>query len=136
MLQHRLLRSKIPVAEKLLQPKIFKSAKQELVQMQQKQKQSYDENSKVLKPLKPGNNILMWKDNSWERGKVEKLHESPRSYVVNVNNRNYRRNRRDLRCAPEPVINNCNNSSCNNDNQVRMCSRPDRVKFKPKKFRN
>lgn len=110
----RMLRTKIPVSEKLLIPKIEPDIKNRLVARQGKNKLYYDKSAKVRKPFSPGENFLLRNviNKTWEPGKIIKKHVAPRSYVVETRNGSQlRRNSSFIRKSlvehdpiPSPII--------------------------------
>ena len=97
MLMSRTLRTKIPTAMKVLIPNVV-NPREELIQRQEKQKEQYDkiQRAKDLPPLDPGDVVRVRKGNVWEPAIVTQDNEHPRSYVVNRDGREIRRNRSDL----------------------------------------
>lgn len=96
----RRLRTKLPVSATLLKPQNAEFVKESLKTRQAKQKRKFDKHvpKSDLKPLIPGEKVLIKHNDQWIHGSVAEKHELPRSYVVKGNNgRKYRRNRRDLR---------------------------------------
>lgn len=68
----------------------------QLNQNQQKQKLYYDQGAKPRQPLHPGDVVRMKSDKQWKKGKINKNASTPRSYIVQVGDAQYRRNRKDL----------------------------------------
>lgn len=96
----RRLRTKLPVSATLLKPQNAEFVKESLKTRQAEQKRKFDKHvpKSDLKPLIPGEKVMIKHNDQWIHGSVAEKHESPRSYVVKGNNgRKYRRNRRDLR---------------------------------------
>ena len=99
MMFSRRLKTTLPTSAPLLQQKgLPKNLKKRFRKRQEKQKQYYDRGSKPLKPLKPGDNVVMQHKSTWKPATVTEEHHTPRSYVVeNEYGQQYRRNRRHLR---------------------------------------
>ncbi|MCG7875843.1 MAG: RNase H-like domain-containing protein, partial [Candidatus Thiodiazotropha endolucinida] len=95
----RKLKTTLPTSAPLLEPTGRpKNLKRRFRKRQKKQKGYYDRGSKPLKPLKPGENVLMQGKNTWTPATVTEEHSTPRSYIVeNQYGQQYRRNRRHLR---------------------------------------
>ena len=99
MMFSRRLKTTLPTSAPLLQQKgLPQNLKKRFRNRQEKQKRYYDRGSKPLKPLNPGDNIVMQHEKSWKPATVTEAHQTPRSYVVkNEYGQQYRRNRRHLR---------------------------------------
>lgn len=93
---HRILKTKLPTSEKSLQPVVIDPIEiQNLLQDRQlTQKKYYDKTAKDLPKLNKGDNILIQKGKTWEKGKIKDV-VNDRSYVVKNSSGNiYRRNRK------------------------------------------
>ena len=101
----RLLRSKLPTTKAVLEPRVV-NAKQDLTDRQTRFKQDYDHGATSLKPLKPGDVVRVQRKWGWDPAIVQRTHESPRSYVIQHEGGELRRNRRHLRRTREqpPLI--------------------------------
>ena len=86
MLMSRMLRAKLPAI----------SAQCQLQQRQDKYRQYYDRGSKRLTELQPGSVVCVRHENVWEPAVVIRKEGHPRSYIVTLEGREYRRNRRHL----------------------------------------
>ena len=95
MLMSRMLRAKLPARSRLLTPQVV-SAQCQLQQRQDNYKQYYDRGSKRLTELQPGSAVRMRHENVWEPAVVMRKEGHPRSYIVTLEGREYRRNRRHL----------------------------------------
>ncbi|PJE77411.1 hypothetical protein CI610_03666 [invertebrate metagenome] len=107
LLMSRSLRSKIPVKNTMLMPKVAENAREQLTTRQEHQKFHYDKHAQCLPSLMPGDAVRMRVQKTWEPAVVQQRHTTPRSYVVQTpNGRSYRRNRNHLLKTPEepPVI--------------------------------
>lgn len=103
LFNHR-IKTKLPVADTLLQPEMCKDVKNKLLDKQLLQKQYYDSSSKPLKPLVKDENIVILKGNVWEPGVVKDCCVTPRSYIVqDQRGKIYRRNRRFLKRSSNPI---------------------------------
>jgi hypothetical protein len=78
------------------------NVKQRIESSRAKQKQYFDEGSKELPDLKVGDTVRMRLpgQKTWSKGIVVKK-AGVRSFVVRVNGKNYRRNRRQIILTPE-----------------------------------
>ena len=101
----RLLRSKLPTTKAVLEPRVV-NAKQDLTDRQTRFKQDYDRGATPLKPLKPGDVVRVQRKWGWDPAIVQRTHGSPRSYVIQHEGGELRRNRRHLRRTQEqpPLI--------------------------------
>ncbi|KAK3741612.1 hypothetical protein QZH41_006978 [Actinostola sp. cb2023] len=97
----------LPTSGSLLHPSSYnyQQVMQNLQERQVKQKEYYDRGSKPLNPLRPGDQIHLRDEsqNIWIPGTVTAKTEQPRSYIVDVNGSQYRRNRRDILDARDPT---------------------------------
>ncbi|KAL7880974.1 hypothetical protein SRHO_G00032280 [Serrasalmus rhombeus] len=76
---------------------VTSSVKQQLERRQRKQKEYYDQGSKLLQKLQIGDSVRTWRDGTWNPAQVTALTEHPRSYVVRTpDGQQYRRNRKFL----------------------------------------
>ncbi|KAL3999170.1 nuclear receptor co-repressor 2 [Sarotherodon galilaeus] len=65
---------------------------------QQKQREYFNQGTRVLQQLQVGDTVRMWQQGVWNPAKVTGLSEHPRSYVVQMpDGQTYRRNRKFLR---------------------------------------
>ena len=101
MLMQRRTRTTLPTASKLLKPKVVQNVHENLKLKQETQKRYFDRGTKQLPLFKEGERVKMRLPNkSWKDAKVVTKSTFPRSYVVECEGRQYRRNRVDLRkCA-------------------------------------
>ena len=106
----RRTRHSLPLSKPLLKPHVIKNVPQMLKDKRAKSKTKYDENAKELPNLISGQSIRMKPSSSdyskkWRYGTcVSEV--GTRSYVVDVDGKQYRRNRRDLRSTREPTDSN------------------------------
>jgi len=91
----RLLRSKLPTKQSLLQPKVVQ-AHDDLTRRQQRQKLYYDKRASPLQKLSPGDVVRVQRGKVWEPAIVKSAHVNPRSYLVQSQHGQLRRNRRHL----------------------------------------
>jgi hypothetical protein len=98
----RRTRSLIPAVSKKFEQQQLPNVKQRIESSRAKQKQYFDEGSKELPELKVGDTVRMRLpgQKTWSRGTVVKK-AGVRSFVVRVNGKNYRRNRRQVIPTPE-----------------------------------
>ena len=95
MSMSRMLRSKLPARSSLLAPQTV-DGRCQLQQRQLTHKQYYDIGSKQLSELQPGNVVRVRQHDAWEPAVVVRKEGHPRSYIINRDGREYRRNRRHL----------------------------------------
>ena len=96
LLQSRSLRTKLPIDEKLLTPKLvnLSEIEEKINNSKLKQKINYDKNSKITEvEFTEGEHVLLRniKRNIWEKAKIIKKLEF-KSYLVECNGGVYRRN--------------------------------------------
>ncbi|KAG5889762.1 hypothetical protein JTB14_003856 [Gonioctena quinquepunctata] len=97
MMLNRTLRTKIPILENKLLPRVEKDIRKRKQESQSLQQYYYNKNAKNLCELKEGEKVYLRRGNAWQEGEIKKIHNSPRSYIVSTKQGEYRRNRRDLR---------------------------------------
>ena len=90
-----LLRSKLPTKQTLLQPKVV-DAHKDLKHRQQRQKSYYDKGTSPLPQLNPGDVVHVQRGKVWEPAVVRASHVQPRSYLVQSQHGQLRRNRRHV----------------------------------------
>ena len=95
MLMSRLLRSKQPTRQSLLQPKVVQ-AHDDLTRRQQRQTLYYDKRASPLQKLSPGDVVRVQSGKVWEPAVVRSAHVNPRFYLVQSQHGQLRRNRRHL----------------------------------------
>ena len=105
-LMGRRCKTLLPMQDVLLQPRY--STKEDMCALsknKERQRVYYDKHTKPLKAISPGETVRMQLpgQDTWSAGKCSRL-VAPRSYLINVGNSTYRRNRRDLISAGEPPI--------------------------------
>ena len=95
LLFRRRLRTKLPVLPSTLRPKVVQGQDQ-LQQQKVKQAKHYDKGTKPLPPLQRGEIVRVRVKDEWQPALVTGRHQSPRSYVINHQGREKRRNRSQL----------------------------------------
>jgi len=106
LLNSRLMRTKIPVSEKLLIPKLAKNLEKQFKRKKYNVAKNYNKNVKFRQNFVIGQKIRIKNitSNIWLPGEIVNFCNSPRSYIVKDANDNvYRRNSRFLRknlCSP------------------------------------
>ncbi len=99
MLMGRRTRTRLPTNAKLLLPDYNTTGiKTSMEKKQLKQKVYYDRGAKPLQPLQEGENVKIRdpKTNIWQPGQITHVNAEPRSYTVESNGGEYRRNRSDI----------------------------------------
>jgi hypothetical protein len=99
LLFNRYIRGPLPLSTRRLVPHV-PEALPFLKERQNKQKEVHDDHCKALTPLTEGDHILMRtdKDSEWRPGRISKVHEQPRSYIIDTpNGAKVRRNRVHLK---------------------------------------
>ena len=106
MLMGRRLRTSIPVTEDLLKPQLYdpEDVLPQLKERQRKQKLQHDRKAKELPPLRDGEVVRDREGNKWKPARVTQVLPSPRSYKVETERGEYRRNRRHLLRTEESQI--------------------------------
>ena len=102
----RRTRGVLPVGKKLLAPKALdtKHVSSHLELKCQQQKTYYDQRARPLPPLKAQQVVRLQTNKGHEKpGVIKQPAAQPQSYTVQVEGKEYRRNRRHLLAVPEPV---------------------------------
>lgn len=98
---NRRLRTSLPTAATLLAPfsADAKEIHDKLKLRQIKSKYNFDKHAnRELRPLHPGEPVVMLTGNKWSNAKIVEKHRTPRSYIVKTSDgRHFRRNRKHLR---------------------------------------
>lgn len=105
LLNSRMCKTKVPISSNLLLPSLCSNVQEKMQTKRVLNEKSFNKNAKVLKPLKEGSNVTVFnhKTNNWDSGKIEKYHDSPRSYILKDSHGNsIRRNRYDIRSSVNP----------------------------------
>lgn len=103
-LMSRVLRTKVPICNSVLKPKVQSSVKESILSSQSKSKLYYDRNAKPRKELTQPN-VVYKKDGVWKPAKIIGKGAGPRSYLIEEENgRVLRRNTFHLRPSlNEPI---------------------------------
>ena len=104
MLMGRRLRTQIPMTREVLKPQLYdpEEVLPKLKERQRKQKLQHDQTAKELPPLRNGELVRVREGNKWKPATVTEILPSPRSYKVETERGEYRRNRRHLLRTDEP----------------------------------
>ena len=102
LLYGRRTRTPLPVAKQLLTPQVITDVPEKIKIRKQRQKHYYDRHSHELPKLLDGDAIRMRLPREWSLGRVTG-EEGTRSYLVEVNGKHYRRNRKWLRATPREL---------------------------------
>ena len=103
LLMSRTTKTKIPVAQELLEPQLATEVKQQLEACQQHQAHYYNQGAKPLTALEPHAVVRLRQGKTWTPAIVDAKAETPRSYLVTTETgQQYRRNRKDLLLTGEP----------------------------------
>ena len=104
ILYGRCTRTHLPVARKQLKPTLIEGVTKRMEKSKEKQKRYFDRQSRTLEKLSTGDVIRMRcpGDSKWSLGKVIEV-MGFRSYLVEVNGRRYRRNRKHLHTTAEQL---------------------------------
>ena len=103
LLMGRRLRTTLPVSKKLLQSTFpVSKIQKKLREMQSRQKEYYDQSSKELSVLNPGQHVIVQEGiRQWRPGTVINQNR-PNDYNIQIGETEYRRNRQSLRPLREP----------------------------------
>ncbi|XP_011437820.3 retrovirus-related Pol polyprotein from transposon 297 [Magallana gigas] len=102
-LMSRRTRHSLPTAAALLEPNISTNTHEKIMRKRQLSKQQYDKHTKDLPELQIGQNVRMKKhpnDKYWQFGTCTQSLGN-RSYLIDLNGKAYRRNRREMRPTKE-----------------------------------
>ena len=116
-LMSRRLNSPLPINPNLLKPEIIpgKQVQNRLCALRNQQKQYYDKSAQDLFNLNEGDQVRLQTDKGYDKvGYVKKVDELPRSYIVESEGREFRRNRRHLLYVNEPSTSNDSGSNLDN----------------------
>ena len=103
-LMSRRTRTAISTSKKLFVPKVIpcKRVSQRIREKRRQQKLYYDKNAKMLGILKENQVVRIQTARGYDKlGVVKKTTKEPRSYMVETDGKEYRRNRRHLLAVPE-----------------------------------
>ena len=106
MAMSRMLRSRLPVTHKALKPVVV-DAKPHLQSRHALQKHLYNRGTKTLAPLKAGDVVRYKHGKVWQPAIIKHEADLPRSYIIQHESGELRRNRRHLRKSAEqpPLLN-------------------------------
>ena len=84
LLMNRIMRTKLPISNSSLKPKINKNAYEEILNKSLNNKSQYDKRTQQKGQISVGDRVFMQDVNkkTWKPGTVLLKHESPRSYIV------------------------------------------------------
>ena len=102
----RRTRCVLPVGKKLLIPRALNTrhVSSRLKLKRQQQKSYHDQHAKSLLPLRSQQVVRLQTDKEYQKvGVVKQPAPQPRSYIVEAEGKEYRRNRRHLLSVPEPA---------------------------------
>lgn len=107
-LMSRRTRSMLPGSEKLYKPEVQTNVTEQIIKRRKVAKYYHDRNCKPLPKLIIGQPVNVkthpqQPNTSWKPGTVISEAHTPRSYIVKVGEKSYRRNRTHLRDAPSPA---------------------------------
>lgn len=124
LLQNRRCRTKLPITDALLQPRLNPGLKLQFQNKTNNYKKQYDKNAKYRQHFNVLDRVIFRLNNKWVKGTVIKVGNTPRSYIVRADNmKTYRRNSYDMRRYLEPLLEfdesptHSKNPSANNDTE-------------------
>lgn len=127
LLMSRSLRSKLPICNKLLEPKIVNSDEYLSVMINKQDKMScyFNKNTVDLKPLNKGDKIVFKQlpHDVWLQGEVVDIGPTNRSYIVSNGSKSYRHNRELIKPFVPTVSNPIQSPDGNNKVDVRRSRR-------------
>ena len=100
----------LPTSENLLQPRTVRNVQTNLYNKRVSQKNFHDKSAKPLPVLSTNQTVRVQTDSGHEKLGFVKSEVQPRSYIVNINGKDYRRNRQHLlavgekKPAPSPTV--------------------------------
>lgn len=93
LLQNRTLRTDLPMHAKHFEPKLCENVDKQLQRKQDDMKKYYDNTARNRNiDFKENQSVLFINNNKWQFGKIIQKHNTPRSFVIHSDGRNYRRN--------------------------------------------
>jgi len=105
LLQNRLCRTKLPVNDQLLKPKLNRDVDKQFMKKIDNYCSYYNKSSKSRPDFVEENRILFLKDNKWHKGHIIKKGSTPRSYILRSDNgKIYCRNSSHIRIFKEPLF--------------------------------
>lgn len=124
LLMSRVTRTKVPIKESILVPKLELNVNEKLVCNQNKTKNYHDKRTKFRPEFNEGENIVHQRKGKWEPAKIiEKHTAAPRSYIIkDENNRLLRRNKTHLRHSMRAPQNKYQFDDDDNDYEDRLRS--------------
>lgn len=118
LLQNRMLRSNIPTHVNKFQPQLCKNVSQQHQNKQMKSKIYYDAGARPRKPLYVNDKIIFINNNKWQHGIIQQIADTPRSYIIESDGRQYRRNSRHIKQFFEDKNNHSNGNENKQQNEV------------------
>lgn len=105
LLQSRATRTNIPMHESKFEPKLCKNVQEEIELKQRKAKTYYDRQTKTRVDFELNQTVLFRNNNRWQKGNITEILKSPRSYMIESEERMYRRNSRHIKKYIEEIEN-------------------------------
>ena len=106
-LMSRRTQTVVPTSKKLFAPKVIpcNRVSQSIRKKRQQQKMYYDKSAKMLETLKENRAVRIQTTKGYDKlGVVKQIAKEPRSYIVESDGMEYRRNRRQLLAVPERIV--------------------------------
>lgn len=116
--QSRNLRIDLPMQDNKLQPQLCKNVDIQQMNKQSVMKTYYDRDARQRAPFVMNQKVLFQNNNKWQLGIITEICETPRSYIIRSNGREYRRNSNHIRS----YFDNNENQSKNSANSNRLNS--------------
>lgn len=118
----RRTRCAVPMVPDKLKPAIQKSVSDKILNNKERAKYTFDRTTRKAKPLEIGEPVLVklkGAESPWKTGKIIDQCQN-RSYIVDVNETHYRRNRHDLKPfrTPTSLKSNANSNETENNDEI------------------
>lgn len=102
LMQNRNLRNELPMHNNKFKPELCTDVEKQQQAKQNIYKTYHDRTAKTRNlELTIGQKVLFENNNKWEKGEIVDKHDTPRSYVIRSDDRQYRRNTKHIRILNE-----------------------------------
>lgn len=132
LLQNRNLRIDLPMHNSKFEPKLCVDVEKQLERKQNEAKSYYDRDARARQTnFENKQSVIFLNNNKWQHGTIVNKHDTPRSYVIQSDGRNYRRNAKHIKQFHESknemsVQNETNNQPNENEQEHRKVTRSGR----------
>lgn len=98
LLQNRVLRTDMPMHINKFKPKLCVGVEDQLKNKQNKSEAHYNKTAKQRNTeFAPNQQVLFLNNNKWQHGQIVKQHDTPRSFIIDSDGREFRRNTRHIK---------------------------------------